>query len=84
MTDALVFSQRDYAKFYCGFMFIGYCTSDDLVDHFFEFVRDLGSTLTYCWRWKSMAPMSTNHSNRHSSKSLKKRCHILLECWYMF
>ena len=42
MTDALVFSQRNYAKFYCGFMFIGYCTSDDLVDHFFEFVRDRG------------------------------------------
>ena len=23
-------------------MFFGHCTADDLVDHFFEFVRDLG------------------------------------------
>ena len=27
---------------YCGTLFVGHCTGDDLVDHFFEFVRDLG------------------------------------------
>ena len=27
---------------YCGTLFVGHCKADDLVDHFFEFVRDLG------------------------------------------
>ena len=27
---------------YCGTLFVGHCTADDLVDCFFEFVRDLG------------------------------------------
>ena len=27
---------------YFGALFVGHCTTDDLVDHFFEFVRDLG------------------------------------------
>ena len=41
MTDTSVFSQRNYAKLYFGSLFVGHCTSDDVVDHFFEFVRDL-------------------------------------------
>ena len=27
---------------YCGSLFVGHCTADNLVDHFFEFVSDLG------------------------------------------
>ena len=27
---------------FCGSLFIGHCTADDLVDHFLEFFRDLG------------------------------------------
>ena len=30
---------------YCGPLFVGHCTTDDLVDHFFEFVSDLGLDL---------------------------------------
>ena len=30
---------------YCGTLFVGHCKADDLVDHFFEFVRDLGLDL---------------------------------------
>ena len=30
---------------YCGFLFVGHCTADDLVDHFYEFLRDLGLDL---------------------------------------
>ena len=30
---------------YCGSLFVGHCMADDLVDHFFKFVRDLGLNL---------------------------------------
>ena len=33
---------RKIVTLYCGTLFDGHCTADDLVDHFFEFVRDLG------------------------------------------
>ena len=45
-TNSQVKKQYDgYTSFfslYCGSFFFGHCTADDLVDHFFEFARDLG------------------------------------------
>ena len=32
---------RKIVTSYCDSLFVGHCTSDDLVDHFFEFARDL-------------------------------------------
>ena len=33
---------RKVVTLYCGSLLVGHCTADDLVDHFFEFVRDPG------------------------------------------
>ena len=36
---------RKIVTLYCGSLFVGHCAADDLVDHFLEFVRDLGLDL---------------------------------------
>jgi len=49
--DAYVtYHSKDYDRIttsYCGSLFVGHCTSDDLLTHFYEFIQKLGLDVSY-------------------------------------
>lgn len=58
---------------YCGSLFVGHCTADDLVDHFFEFVRDLGLDLNLLLALGIDGPNVNKSFRAKLAKELEKR-----------
>ena len=58
---------------YCGSLFVGHCTSDDLVDHFFEFVRDLRLDLNLLLAFGIDGPNVNKSFKSKLAEELQKR-----------
>ena len=58
---------------YCGSLFFGHCTSDDLVDHFFEFVRDLRLDLNLLLVFGIYGPNVNKSFKSKLAEELQKR-----------
>ena len=58
---------------YCGSLFVGHCTTDDLVDHFFEFVSDLGLDLNLLLALGIDGPNINKSSKSKLAEELQKR-----------
>ena len=54
-------------------MFLGNCTCDDLVDHFFEFVRDLGLDISLLLHLKIDGPNVNKSFKSKLAEELQKR-----------
>ena len=54
-------------------MFLGNCTSDDLVDHFFEFVRELGLDISLLLHLKTDGPNVNKSFKSKLAEELQKR-----------
>ena len=58
---------------YCDSWFVGHCTSDNLVDHFFEFVSGLGLDINLLLALKIDCPNVNKSLKSKLGKELRKR-----------
>ena len=76
MTDTSVFFSKKLRKIitsYCSSLFVGHCTSDDLVDHFFKFVRDLRLDLNLLLTFEINGPNVSKSCKSKLAEELHKR-----------
>ena len=64
---------RKIVTSYCGSLFVGHCTADDLVDDFFEFVRNPGLDLNFLLALGIDGPNVNKLFKSKLAKELQKR-----------
>ena len=75
MKDTSSFFSKKLRKIvtYCSSLFVGHCTSDELVDHFFEFVRDLGLNINLLLALEINGPNVNKSFKSKLAEELQKR-----------
>ena len=64
---------RKIVASYCDSLFVGHCTTDDLVDHFFEFAKDLGLHLNLLLAFGIDGPNVNKSFKSKLAEELQKR-----------
>ena len=75
MRDTSSFFSKKFCKIvtYCSSLFVGHCMSDELVDHFFEFVRDLGLDINLLLALEIDGPNVSKSFKSKVAEELQKR-----------